>query len=95
MKKRILDLLPAILIAAGLLVPGVTVKKTEAGRQTDTRPQVSEQDTSRDQTDYMRSLLERNPQQPLGLQDNPTLKRYLGQPGIKWAIRSARRHILN
>jgi hypothetical protein len=39
------------------------------------------------ETDYMTTLLERNPE-PLGLKENPVLQRYLSQPPISWAIRA-------
>lgn len=45
-------------------------------------------------TDYMEKVLNRN-WRPLGLLENPELKKYLAQPDIFWAIRSNERHILN
>ncbi|RLE01277.1 MAG: hypothetical protein DRI99_07565 [Candidatus Aminicenantes bacterium] len=45
-------------------------------------------------TDYMSKVLNRN-WRPLGLLENPELKKYLAQPNIFWAIRSGERHILN
>lgn len=52
---------------------------------------VKEQDK---ETDYMTTLLERNPE-PLGLKENPVLKRYLSQPPVSWAIRAEKGHILH
>ena len=46
------------------------------------------------ETDYMTTLLERNPE-PLGLKENPVLRRYLSQPPICWAIRAEKGHILH
>jgi hypothetical protein len=46
------------------------------------------------ETDYMTTLLERNPE-PLGLKENPVLRRYLSQPPISWAIRAKKGHILH
>lgn len=46
------------------------------------------------ETDYMTTLLERNPN-PLGLKENPELQRYLSQPPISWAIRAEKGHILH
>jgi len=46
------------------------------------------------ETDYMTTLLERNPE-PLGLKENPVLRRYLSQPPISWAIRAEKGHILH
>jgi hypothetical protein len=94
MKKWILRFFPAFLASAGLLLPVVFGGPTDR-QERETRPSPPDQETRRDQTDYMRSLLERNPQLPLGLQDNPELKLRLRQSGIRWAVRSARRHILD
>jgi len=44
--------------------------------------------------DYMSSILSRNTK-PLGLKDNLTLRKFLSQPSIKWALRSGGKHILN
>jgi hypothetical protein len=44
--------------------------------------------------DYMSTFLSRDTE-PLGLRENVTLKRFLEQPSIKWAIRSGKKHILN
>jgi len=44
--------------------------------------------------DYMSTFLSRNTK-PLGLKENPVLKKYMNQPTIKWAIRAGERHILN
>jgi hypothetical protein len=43
---------------------------------------------------YMKRLLGRGTE-PLGLKENKTLNQLLGQPQIKWVIRSEQRHILN
>lgn len=52
------------------------------------------QDTKKPQTDYMSRIAGRNTD-PLGLKENPALDKLMQQPSIKWAIRSAKRHILN
>ncbi len=44
--------------------------------------------------DYMSTFLSRNTK-PLGLKEDPTLKKFLQQPTIKWAIRAGGRHILD
>ncbi|MFC2160372.1 hypothetical protein ACFLRX_01835 [Acidobacteriota bacterium] len=44
--------------------------------------------------DYMDRLMERDTD-PLGLKENKSLNQLLGQPQIKWVIRSEQRHILN
>jgi len=50
--------------------------------------------TKKEKSDYLTTVLLRNTE-PLGLKENPVLKKYLSQPPIKWAVRSAERHILN
>jgi hypothetical protein len=52
------------------------------------------QNTQKQKFDYMSSILSRNTK-PLGLKENVTLRKWLNQPSIKWAMRSGRRHILN
>lgn len=44
--------------------------------------------------DYMDRLMERDTE-PLGLKENKPLNQLLGQPQIKWVIRSEQRHVLN
>ena len=44
--------------------------------------------------DYILRLLGRGTE-PLGLKENKTLNQLLGQPQVKWVIRSEQRHILN
>lgn len=44
--------------------------------------------------DYMDRLMGRDTD-PLGLKENKQLNQLLGQPQIKWVIRSEQRHILN
>jgi len=85
----------ALFFAAALFIlpsePGNafnTAPAPEAGQ--DPTPQ----DTQRPGNDYMTSLISRGTQ-PLGLKDDPGLQKYLAQPGIKWAVRSCRKHILN
>lgn len=61
-------------------------------------PRISAQDGSKPQIkkpryDYMSTFLRRDTK-PLGLTENPTLKKYMSQPSIKWVIRSAKKHIL-
>jgi hypothetical protein len=61
-------------------------------------PRISTQDGSKPQVkkpryDYLSTFLRRDTK-PLGLTENPTLKKYMSQPSIKWVIRSAKKHIL-
>ena len=50
--------------------------------------------TRKQETDYMKSVLQRDTNQ-LGLKEDPALTRLLKQPSIDWAIRASARHILN
>ena len=56
--------------------------------QTNSKPQIK-----KPRNDYMSRFLLRDTK-PLGLKENPTLKKYMSQPSIKWVIRSAKKHIL-
>ncbi len=44
--------------------------------------------------DYMNKLMRRSTD-PLGLKESKALSQFLGEPQIKWVIRSEHRHILN
>jgi len=44
--------------------------------------------------DYMSTFLSRNTN-PLGLREDPSLKKLLKQPNIKWAMRAGKKHLLN
>ena len=52
------------------------------------------QTEKRPKQDYWKRLLGRDTD-PLGLKENKSLNQLLGQPQIKWVIRSEQRHILN
>lgn len=52
------------------------------------------QSAQKQKFDYMSSILSRNTK-PLGLKENISLKKFLNQPSIKWAMRSGGRHLLN
>ena len=52
------------------------------------------QSTQKQKFDYMSSILSRNTK-PLGLKENVSLRKWLNQPSIIWAMRSGSRHILN
>jgi hypothetical protein len=54
----------------------------------------SPQSTQKPKTDYMSSFLSRNTK-PLGLKDNASLRKFLNQPSINWALRAGGRNILN
>jgi len=52
------------------------------------------QSTQKEKFDYMSSILSRNTK-PLGLKENISLRNFLNQPSIKWAMRAGDRHLLN
>ena len=86
---------PALVFTIALFIlPSGLGYAYEARTVMGANPEPSSQDIQRPRTDYMTTLLARSTQ-PLGLKDDPRLQKYLSQPGIKWAIRSSRRHILN
>jgi hypothetical protein len=58
------------------------------------KPEPDPQTSKKPKYDYMSTFLSRDTE-PLGLKENITLKRFLEQPSIKWAIRSGKKHILN
>ena len=47
-----------------------------------------------EKSDYLNRLLSRNTN-PLGLKENPALKKLMNQPGVKWAVRAEFRQILH
>jgi hypothetical protein len=52
------------------------------------------QSTQKEKFDYMSSILSRNTK-PLGLKENISLRNFLNQPSIRWAMRAGDRHLLN
>jgi hypothetical protein len=52
------------------------------------------QEVQKPKYDYMSTFLSRSTQ-PLGLREDPVIKRLLGQGAVKWAIRAGFRHKLN
>jgi hypothetical protein len=83
MKKK---LIPVIFLF--FLFP--IVLSTHSASETARAPQSSE----KQKFDYMSSILSRNTK-PLGLKENVSLRKFLNQPSIKWAMRSRDRHLLN
>lgn len=53
----------------------------------------SPQSAQKQKFDYMSSILQRNTK-PLGLKENISLRKFLSQPSLKWAMRSGSRHLL-
>jgi hypothetical protein len=52
------------------------------------------QEVQKPKYDYMSTFLSRSTQ-PLGLKEDPTVKKLLGQGAVKWAIRAGSRHLLD
>lgn len=52
------------------------------------------QEAQRPKNDYMSTFLSRSTQ-PLGLKEDPTVKKLLGQGAVRWAIRAGSRHVLD
>jgi hypothetical protein len=57
-------------------------------------PQAARQEAQKPKYDYMGAILSRSTR-PLGLKEDPALKKMLDQGAIKWAIRAGSRHALD
>lgn len=90
MKSKVLSFILCILLISSFL--------SYASRYTPYHNVFFSTDSSRTELqtekDYMKRLLGRDTD-PLGLKENKQLNQLLGQPQIKWVIRSEQRHILN
>jgi len=56
--------------------------------------QASPQEVQKPKYDYMSTFLSRSTQ-PLGLKEDPALKKLLGQGPVKWSVRAGSRHALD
>jgi hypothetical protein len=90
--KRVLALLAGVLALAAFQA---VVKPGQA------RPlwassddQAAPQEIQKPKYDYMSTFLSRSTQ-PLGLKEDPTVKKLLDQGAVKWAIRAGSRHALD
>jgi hypothetical protein len=95
MSKKVFSLLIPFILCA-LLLPAVKEKcygNSDIMISADSN--IFPQTEKKPKDDYMNTSLQRDNTTPLGLKDNPELRKYLNQPAIKWAIRSGKRHILN
>ena len=90
-KKRIISFILLIFLTS-LLSSSLTLNFLS--KITTSSPESIPQETKKIQQDYMRKTLDRNTD-PLGLQENQALDKFLSQSSIKWVIRSGKRHILN
>lgn len=86
--KVVISVLTAVL-AASLSIFSIT-----RGPEPAESFQVEAPQTKQSENDYMENLLSRDTN-PLWLKDNPVLKRYLEEPAVNWAVRSARSHLLH
>lgn len=57
-------------------------------------PQAAPQEVQKPKYDYMSTFLSRSTQ-PLGLKENPALKKMLEQGAVRWAIRAGSRQVLD
>lgn len=85
-------LIRGALAAAGavLLLGGQAIR---TGSQT-TPQEPPPREVQKPTYDYMSGLLSRSTN-PLGLKDNPAVRRMLGQGPAAWALRSCSRHVLD
>lgn len=85
-------LLSGVLLAAGLSVPA----KLGLSRTLSASPasQATSQEVQKPKYDYMSTFLSRSTQ-PLGLKEDPALKKMLDQGAVRWAIRAGSRHALD
>ena len=92
MKKKFLWASLVLILLASAFSSGSL--STTSFLKTDTSTGKVPQNTQKQKFDYMSSILSRNTK-PLGLKENVTLRKWLNQPSIKWAMRTGGRHILN
>ncbi|MEW5900783.1 MAG: hypothetical protein AB1715_04915 [Acidobacteriota bacterium] len=96
MKKRLTAgtfLLVLLLFSGRSLIPETaleTLSLTPAGPLTSPQEYLAQ----KPKPDYMSSFFSRNTR-PLGLREDLALKELLKQPGVKWAVRTGMRHILD
>jgi len=93
MIKKILCALILSTLMASAVSPDSLSTMAFTGSVAADSPDKVPQNTQKQKFDYMSSILSRNTK-PLGLKENVTLRKWLNQPSIKWAMRSSRKHIL-
>jgi hypothetical protein len=94
MKKKLLFALVLFLFIPLLLSSPETKSLAFSGIYAPENNDSDPQSVKKPKFYYMSSILSRNTK-PLGLIDNLTLRKFLNQPSIKWALRSGGKHILN
>jgi hypothetical protein len=90
--KRAAVILPGLLfltILSALLKPGAA-----GPLRASSRFQAAPQEVQKPKYDYMSTFLSRSTQ-PLGLKDDPALKKMLDQGAVRWALRAGSRHALD
>ncbi|NIO48092.1 MAG: hypothetical protein GTN73_01440 [Candidatus Aminicenantes bacterium] len=94
MKKKVLPgVFFILLISLTFTSPGdLSSKGLFLGKSAAANPQ--DVPVKKPKYDYMSTILSRNTK-PLGLKEDPELAKLLKQPGIKWAIRVGKKHILD
>lgn len=93
MKKKLLFVIILCILMTSSVSPDcVSTSPFMESLATD-NPDNVPQDTQKQKFDYMSSILSRNTK-PLGLKVNVTLRKWLSQPSIKWAMRAGSNHIL-
>ncbi|MFO7867218.1 MAG: hypothetical protein R6V02_10480 [Candidatus Aminicenantes bacterium] len=81
-------------VLAALLAASLSIFSAVRGPGPAESFQVETPPSKPSENDYMNNLLSRDTN-PLWLKENPVLRRYLAEPATKWAVRSARVHILH
>jgi hypothetical protein len=71
-----------------LAAPAMRPGSSQAGQE------LPPQEVRKPSYDYMGSFLSRSTR-PLGLKEDPAVRRMLGQGSVPWAIRAGSRHILD
>jgi hypothetical protein len=85
------------LIRGGLAAAGLILLLGTPAARPGARPTAQEpppREVQKPTYDYMSGLLSRSTN-PLGLKDNPAVRRMLGQGPVAWALRSGSRHVLD
>lgn len=86
----------AVIVALGVfslsVVPVVT--KPFSRLWASSGGQASPQEVQKPKYDYMNRFFSRSTQ-PLGLKEDPALKKLLGQGAAKWSVRAGSRHALD
>jgi hypothetical protein len=94
MKKKLLSALFLLFLLPFTLSPDSASTYAFSEDHAVENSEKAPQSAQKEKFDYMSSILSRNTK-PLGLKENISLRKFLNQPSIKWAMRSGSRHLLN